>query len=212
MSVRTWLQRPILRLNISARSILVVIIVQLLISIGLSIMLSKDPNWARWHISYLGEGDKLSAHFFNVSMWMAGALVGWFGWIFYREIRALRDSSKRFASLKPGVILVGISAIAACIYLVGLFPRSFGVLPHDIFGHAIYFIFLGLCVSSPWIVPGMRRWFYVASYLFHGAMLVFFVMYWTGISESLYIAEVATFVFFVAWASILLIQVSKGRS
>ncbi|OYX43288.1 hypothetical protein B7Y94_01910 [Candidatus Saccharibacteria bacterium 32-49-12] len=206
MSLRTWLQRPISTLNISARFILGVVVVQLLVSVGLSAILSNDPNWSRWHISYLGEGDIFSAHFFNVSMWVAGALVGWFGWAFYQELKKAKASSSELALMRPGVILAGISAIAVCIYLVGLFPRSFGVLPHDIFGHAIYFIFLALCVSAPWILPGMSRWFYAASYLIHAAIIGLFILYWSGLSESLYLAEVATFAFFILWVAIIIRQ------
>jgi hypothetical protein len=35
------------------------------------------------------------------------------------------------------------------------------------------------------------------------------VLYWTGVSESLYVAEVATFVLFIGWTSLLLGR--KGR-
>ena len=210
MSVRTWLQRPISTPDISTRLLLVIAVLQLVFCVGLTIILSNDPNWARWHISYLGEGGAFSATFFNVSMWVGGALVGWFGWSLYRQLRQRKAQSRRSMNHKPRVILAGLVAIAICIYMVGLFPRDFGVLPHDIFGHAIYFIFLALCVSAPWTLPGMPRWFYVVSYLFHAAMLILFVLYWTGVSESLYVAEVATFVFFISWASMLLVRVEKG--
>lgn len=209
MSLRTWLRRPISAPNFSAQTVLIVAVLQLLLCVGLTIILSNDPNWARWHISYLGEGNSSSAHFFNISMWVGGGLVGWFGWKFYQGLRQLKKS-QRFKDIKPKVVLAGILTIALCIYLVGMFPRSFGVLPHDIFGHAIYFVFLALCVSSPWILPGMSKWFYVTSYLFHAVMVGLFVMYWTGVSDSLYVAEVATFVFFVGWSGLLLAQLKAG--
>lgn len=166
-------------------------------AVGVVIVLANDPNWARWHVSYLGEGDGLSAHIFNALMMIGGVLMAAFSVLLYRQLKQL---SSRYASK---FILANFLTISLCIYLIGLFPRSVGVLPHDIFGHAIYFLFLLLCLSTPWTLPGMKRWFYVVSYLFHVAMLVLFVLYWTGVSESLYVAEVVTFVFFIGWTVLL---------
>lgn len=168
-----------------------------------TVIFANDPDWARWHISYLGEGNSPSAHFFNISMWVAGLLVFWLSLSFREDLEKLKSSSKKFKNVKPKIVQAGLVLMAVCVYLVGLFPRSFGILPHDIFGHVIYFTFLLLCLASPWILPGLSKWFYWVSYAFHGAMMVLFFMYWTGISDSLYVAEVATFVFFLGWLMLL---------
>lgn len=186
--------------EISVRGALGGIVIYFALAVGVSVLLANDPNWARWHISYLGEGDAFSAHFFNTCMMIGGALLAGFSGMFYAHLR------RRYPAAKSRFVLVNFLAISVCIYLIGLFPRSFGILPHDIFGHAIYFLFLLLCVSAPWSLPGMKRWFYVVSYLFHAAMIGLFVLYWTGVSESLYLAEVATFVFFIGWTIMLLGQ------
>ena len=117
-------------------------------AVGVVIVLANDPNWARWHVSYLGEGDGLSAHIFNALMMIGGVLMAGFSMLLYRQLKQL---SSRCASR---FILVNFLTISLCIYLIGLFPRSVGVLPHDIFGHAIYFLFLLLCLSAPWTAAG----------------------------------------------------------
>lgn len=175
-------------------------------SVVIAIVLSDDPNWAKWHISYLGEAHTFSADFFNVSMWLSGLVIIWLSMSFRRDLEELQSRGGGFSGVRPLLVQSGLIIMAVCVYLIGLFPRSYGVLPHDIFGHTIYFVFLALCLASPWILPGFKRWFYVTSYAFHAAMLVLFVMYWTDISDSLYLAEVATFVFFLGWLGLLIYE------
>ena len=208
MQENSWLRQRLRLPSVSTALILVFVVVVLVGSFGVTVLLANDPNWARWHISYLGEGDSFSAHFFNVSMWIAGAMVVWLSLAFGRDLKALQASAPRYAAMHPMIVQAGIGLMGMCVYLIGLFPRSFGILPHDIFGHTIYLVFLLLCVGSPWILPGLPKWFYVMSYAFHASMIGLFVLYWTGVSESLYAAEVATFVFFLVWM-VLLLQASR---
>ncbi len=203
MQKHPWLRRRIVLSKPSAQRALLLVVIYFTLAVSLVAMVAQDSNWARWHISYLGEGDRFSAHLFNALMMTGGALMACFSALLYRQLRRL---SPRYASR---FILAGFLAISLCVYLIGLFPRSVGVLPHDIFGHAIYFLFLLLCLSAPWTLRGMKRWFYIGSCLLHVAILVLFVLYWTGVSESLYVAEVATFVLFIGWTSLLLGR--KGR-
>ena len=183
----------------SASRLLVLVSVYFVLAVGLSIVLSGDPDWARWHLSYLGEGGSVSARIFNGSMILGGGLMAWFSLLFHGHLISI-------GSRAPKLITTGFLVISACISLVGFFPRSFGVYPHDIFGHTIYFVFLLLCLSSFWTLPEQKRWFHVVSYLFHMVMLTLFVMYWTGISPSLYLAELANFVFFIGWTFLILSQ------
>lgn len=174
-----------------------------------TIVLTDDPNWAKWHISYLGEADSFSAHFFNVSLWVAGWAVVGLALAVGRDLAQAKARTKRFANSKPRLVAATLAAMGLCVYLVGLFPRSFGIFPHDIFGHGIYFLFLFLCLISPWILPGMKAWFYGLSYGFHVVMVGLFVLYWTGMSESLYEAEIATFVFFLGWLGLVIRETRK---
>lgn len=205
MKLSDWLKRDVPAPKVSTWVILSVTSVFLVLVIVLTVWFSNDPNWARWHISYLGEGNSFSAHFFNISMWVAALFIFWLSLSFRRDLDRLQaEGGARFRGVKPQIVQLGLIIMAVCVYLVGLFPRSFGVMPHDIFGHVIYFAFLALCLASPWILPGMSRWFYVSSYAFHGAMMIIFIAYWVDINDSLYTAEVANFVFFLGWLMLLL--------
>lgn len=199
MKNNRWLDKQFKLPSISARKGLFLVVVYFMLAVGVSIFLSNDPDWGRWHISYLGEGGSISAHFFNVSMMIGGFLFAWFSFLFHDHLISI-------GARVPKLITASFLLISACIYLIGLFPRSVGIFPHDIFGHTIYFTFLFLCLATPWTLPGQKWWFYVVSYLFHVAMLALFVMYWTGASASLYLAEAANFVFFVGWTVLLLSQ------
>jgi len=206
MNLSRVLQRQVNLPTVSTALRLLITSLFLVSSVIIAVILSDDPNWSRWHISYLGEAYTFSADFFNVSMWISGLVVFWLGISFRQDLDRLRSRGGRFSGVKPLLVQSGITIMAICVYLIGLFPRSYGVLPHDIFGHTIYFIFLALCLASPWILPGFKKWFYIVSYAFHAAMLVLFIMYWTDISESLYLAEVATFVFFLGWLGLLIYE------
>lgn len=199
MQNNLWLNKQLKLPSISVRKGLILVVVYFLLAVGVSIFLSNDPDWGRWHISYLGEGSSTSAHFFNASMMVGGFLFAWFSLLFHGHLVSI-------GARAPKLITASFLLISACIYLIGLFPRSVGILPHDIFGHTIYFAFLVLCLATPWALPGQKRWFYIVSYLFYIAMLALFVMYWTGVSASLYLAEAANFVFFVGWTALLLSQ------
>ena len=206
MLQKSWLGRRVVLPTISVRTGLLVVVIFFALAVGTSIILSDDPNWARWHISYLGEGIAMSAHVFNWSMMIGGVLLAWFGVLLYSHLAQHGGQDEKGRRIRARFIFVHFMIIALCVYLVGLFPRSFGIYPHDIFGHLIYFSFLSLCMSAPWALPGMKKWFYILSYAFHVIMLLLFLLYWTGVSESLYLAEVATFVFFVGWTTVLMSQ------
>lgn len=199
MQDSSWLGQRLRLSQTSVRKVLVAVVIYFILAVGISVFLSNDPDWWRWHISYLGEGSSFSTHFFNASMMVGGFLFAWFSFLFYYHLVSI-------GARAPRLITVCFLIISACIYLIGMFPRSVGIFPHDIFGHAIYFVFLFLCLTAPWTLPTQRRWFFVASYLFHVAMLALFMMYWTGVSTSLYLAEVANFVFFIGWTVLLFSQ------
>ncbi len=205
----SWFKKDIALPAISVANMMLIILISMIFVIGVTVWLADDPNWARWHISYLGEGDKFSAHFFNVSMWFLALLIFTLAILFGKDLENSKQSKSTLAKIQPKIVTTGLIIMSLCVYLIGLFPRSYGIFPHDIFGHIIYFVFLGLCAGSPWILPGMPRWFYTLSYGFHAAILCLFIAYWTGLSKSLYLAEVATFIFFFLWMTVL---VREGRS
>lgn len=172
-----------------------------------AIYVTDDPNWSRWHISYLGEHPGLGADIFNYGAMTGGALMVWFSFQLNRYL--VKDNSRR--NPKKPIHTTGVSVavliIAICVYCVGMFPLSYGRMPHDIFGYSIYFMCLFLTVASPWLLPGMRKLFYLTPYLFHTLTLVIFILFWLGKSQSMYLAEVTTFISLVWWLD----MVTSGR-
>jgi fucose 4-O-acetylase-like acetyltransferase len=53
----------------------------------------------------------------------------------------------------------------------------------------------------------MRRRFYLIPYVFHLLIFAIFVLFWAKISESMYLAEVTTFLSLIWWLD----TVTSGR-
>ena len=204
MHVRSWLRKQVTLPNISIQTVLMIVVLYFMIAVGLSIFLSNDPNWSRWHISYLGESNKFSSHFFNFSLMVGGLLMGWMSWRLYNFLLKQNEIRKRTQSVRVKSVIFCYALIAISIYFVGLFPLSYGRIPHDIFGHMIYFTCLLLCIGAPWLAPGMKRYFYIVPYVLHTLTLGIFIMFWTGLSRNMYLAEVMTFIAFAWWTHVLI--------
>lgn len=53
-------------------------IVLYVLGVATAIYVTNDPNWSRWHISYLGEHPGLGADIFNYGVMFGGAIMVWF--------------------------------------------------------------------------------------------------------------------------------------
>ncbi len=206
MHENSILNKQIALPKIDIKQALTVVVLYFISAVGLSILISNDPNWSRWHISYLGEGQKFSSHFFNASLMIGGVIMGWFTWLLNGFLRKTAILSK----FRINTIIFLLLVISISVYMVGMFPLSYGNIPHDIFGHAIYFATLFLCLASPWLVPGMKRHFYIIPILMHILTLTIFIMFWTGISSNMYLAEVTTFIALVWWIYMLINPSSRS--
>jgi hypothetical membrane protein len=207
MKQRSYWRKRIALPHISTRSALMLIVLYVLGVFATAIYVTNDPNWSRWHISYLGEHPGLGADIFNYGVMFGGVIMVWFS---FRMHAYLMGENQRRVDV-PRIRATGVSLIllliAIGVYGVGMFPLQYGNLPHDIFGYSIYVLCLVLCIASPWLLPGMRRRFYLIPYVFHLLIFAIFVLFWANISESMYLAEVTTFLSLIWWLD----MVTSGR-
>ncbi len=102
-----------------------------------AIYVTNDPNWSRWHISYLGEHPGLGADIFNYGVMFGGVIMVWFS---FRMHAYLMGENQRRVDV-PRIRATGVSLIllliAIGVYGVGMFPLQYGNLPHDIFGYSM---------------------------------------------------------------------------
>lgn len=199
MKLRTLLQRSIPLPKVHIRSALLMIIIYVVATVGLAILVANDPNWSRWHISYLGQNPGIAADIFNYGLMIGGVLTVWFSFQLNRFLVAENAKRKAGKKIHSTGVSVAVLIIAICLYCVGMFPLSYGEMPHDIFGYSIYFTCLFLTVTSPWLLPDMKKRFYIVPYLFHALTLFIFILFWMKISKSMYLAEVTTFISLVWW-------------
>ena len=112
MQENSWLHRRVVLPAISVRAALICVVAYLAVAVGVSILLTDDPNWGRWHISYLGEGATLSAHVFNGAMMMGGVLMAGFSVYLYRHLTQYNDGRKNTQPIKAAFILVNFLIIS----------------------------------------------------------------------------------------------------
>ena len=203
MKLRAWLYRPVSFPSVTIRFALTAIILYMITAVGVAIVLANDPNWNRWHISYLGENSGLAADFFNYSVMIGGALMVWFSFQLNRYLVKEKSARHNQKPIHTTGVSIAVLIIAISVYCVGMFPLSYGRMPHDIFGYSIYFTCLFLTVASPWLLPGMRKKFYIIPYLFHALTLTIFILFWIGRSQSMYLAEVTTFISLAWWLDMM---------
>lgn len=207
MKLRAILQSRVSLPKVNIRTALLAIIIYIVAVVGVAILIADDPNWNRWHISYLGENPGFVADFFNYGLMIGGALMVWFSFQLNRYLMKENSNRKDDKSIHSTGVSIAVMIIAISVYCVGMFPLSYGKMPHDIFGYSIYFTCLFLTVASPWLLPGMRKMFYIIPYLFHALTLTIFILFWMGASESMYLAEVTTFISLAWWLD----MVTSGR-
>lgn len=99
------------------------------VSLSLSIWLTKDTSWVQWHLSRLGEGPELSAAVFNMSLMIAALILAMFG------IRVTDEIRQRYPNESIVISKMLFIGIAIAWAGVGGFPFDRFPLTHNFFGY-----------------------------------------------------------------------------
>jgi|JI10StandDraft_1071094.scaffolds.fasta_scaffold261052_2 hypothetical membrane protein len=115
-----------------------------------SALLANNSDWMKWHFSFLGEGDSISAHIFNLTMVICGVII----WLFSQSIV---DVARHTYSHRPSIrrdttIYLNVyRVISVCMMGIGVFPRDVNLLAHDMSGYVAYILYSLLVLVSAFL-------------------------------------------------------------
>lgn len=164
---------------------------------------ASDPYWWRIHFSHLGTFSDLSSLLFNGTLIVGGLMVTAFAIYVSNDMKPLVASgvlrNRRSAAetsamfVIMGVMLAGVGAV----------PVNLSVLIHNLCAAGMAFAYGALLLAGPWIFRGMPRAYFVASWLFVAAMVLFVVLF-TSDYFGLTAFEILVFALIFGWISVFI--------
>jgi hypothetical membrane protein len=196
--VWTWVAR--LRAA-RAANLAVLIGMTLLVGIAISIITTTDPVWWHLHFSRLGTFKNGSAAFFNGSLIAGGALTVVYAGAAAREIRALAPGRVRRGAARTTRIMYSIMGVN--LSLVGCIPLNLNGFVHDRVAGAMVLGFVGLLLTSPFLLHRMPRRLLLTTALIFAAVFAGAWVFVTG-QINLALFEVISFGAIFAWSGAFL--------
>jgi hypothetical membrane protein len=185
----------------SAARLAILIGMTLLVGIAISIITTTDPLWWHLHFSRLGTFKNGSAAFFNGALIVGGVLTVVYAGAAAREIRALAPGRVRRGAARTTRVMYSIMGVN--LSLVGCVPLNSNGFVHDRVAGAMVLGFVGLLVTSPFLLHRMpRRLVLVTAFIFAGVFAGAWVFVTGQINLALF--EVISFGAIFAWSGAFL--------
>jgi hypothetical membrane protein len=185
----------------SAAQLAVLIGMTMLVGIAISIITTTDPLWWHLHFSRLGTFKNGSAAFFNGALIAGGILVVIYAGAAAREIRALAPGRVRRGAARTTRIMYSIMGVN--LALVGCVPLNSNGFVHDRVAGAMVLGFVGLLVTSPFLMPRLPRRLIVATALIFAIVFAGAWVFATG-QINLALFEVIAFGAIFSWSGAFL--------
>ena len=169
-----------------------------------SMSTSQDPRWWEYHFSQLGTANDLSSALFNIALIVGGLFVTTFALYVNRDLVTLVRQGVLVHPWAPMAVSVVFIVMGVLLAGVGLFPLDVNMAVHNSCAIGMSLTFLALLFSSPWVLRGMPRRFFVfcgatAAVLLAGAVLFEPVGYW-----NLTAFELLAFSIIFGWISVFI--------
>lgn len=165
---------------------------------------TTDPLWWTVHFSQLGSFEgTISTFVFNGTLIAGGLLVTTFAVYVANDLRALTGSGALTETRAPHVVSTMFVIMGIMLAGVGIFPVDVNLLLHNLSASGMAVMFLGLLVGGPWILRGMPRSYFIASWLFLAALLastVLFVVGYFGLTAF----EIIVFALIFGWIAVFI--------
>lgn len=187
--------------NASAAQLAVLIGLTMLSGISISIITTTDPVWWHLHFSQLGTFKNGSAAFFNGGLIAGGILVVVYAGATAREIRALAPGRVRRGAARTTRVMYTIMGVN--LALVGCVPLNSNGFVHDRVAGAMVLGFVGLLVTSPFLMHRMPRRLVLATALIFSIVFAGAWVFVTG-QINLALFEVISFGAIFAWSGAFL--------
>lgn len=164
---------------------------------------SPEPDWWRYHFSELGTFGTFSSFAFNGTLIAGGLLVTTFAAYVQSDVAALVTTGRLRSRRAPGAISVMFAVMGIMLAFVGIVPLNVNEPIHNISASGMALMFFGLLGSSPWLMRGMPRAFFVSTAAISVAFIASIVAFLAGYF-NLTAFEIAVFALIFGWIAIFI--------
>lgn len=139
-----------------------------------SMITSENPLWWEAHFSALGASDSFSSAAFNLTLIIAGIVIVSLADYIANDYAKLKNRGTKYLNDKANVIRTALILIGVFLACVGLFIYDVYPTIHNSSAGGMAFVFGGLVLGLPWLVPSFSKAFFVLSYSLMATILVCF--------------------------------------
>jgi len=164
---------------------------------------SPEPDWWRYHFSELGTFGTFSSFAFNGTLIAGGLLVTTFATYVQSDMAELVAEGRLGSRRSPGVVAVLFAVMGVMLAMVGIVPLNVNEPIHNISASGMALMFFGLLGSSPWLLKGLPRAFFISTIAIGIAFVASIVLFLTGYF-NLTAFEIAVFALIFGWIAIFI--------
>lgn len=177
----------------------------LFITVGtLTAMLTTpDPEWWKVNFSLLGTFGDASSWTFNGTLIAGGLLVSTFAVYVARDAYVLVSEGELSNTKSPQTVATLLVVMGTMLGCVGIFPVNRFLLLHNLSASGMALMFFGLLIGGPWLLRGMPRTYFVASWAFLAAAVGSAVLFGVGYF-NLTAFEVIVFALIFGWIAVFI--------
>lgn len=170
----------------------------------MSMATAQDPAWWEYHFSQLGTFGDFSSSLFNIALIISGFFVTTFSVYLHRDLTDLARRGQLAHAWAPSAISGAFLVMGVLLAGVGVFPLTFSVALHNLCAAGMSLVFAVLLITSPWVLRGMPRRFFVFS-LGSFALLIFGLLLFEPIGYyNLTAFELVAFAIIFGWIAVLI--------
>jgi len=164
---------------------------------------SPEQDWWRYHFSELGTFGTFSSFAFNGTLIAGGLLVTTFATYVQSDMTALVVADRLRSRRGPGVVAVLFAIMGVMLAMVGIVPLNVNEPIHNLSASGMALMFFGLLGSSPWLLRGLPRAFFLSTAAIAIAFVGSIVLFLTGYF-NLTAFEIAVFALIFGWIAIFI--------
>lgn len=164
---------------------------------------APDPRWWETHFSHLGTFWSISGLMFNGTLVVGGLLVTAFAVYLANDMRVLSRRRTLSREQAPRVISTMFIIMGVMLAGVGMVPVNVSLLIHNLCASGMAIMFIGMLAAGPWILRGMPRAYFLASWVFLAAVLLSTALFLRGFF-GLTAFEIVVFALIFGWISVFI--------
>ena len=145
-----------------------------------SMATSTEADWWELNFSELGTFDTFSSFAFNGTLVGAGLLVTTFAAYVQTDMGLLVAAGKLESRRAPGAVAIMLVIMGVMLAIVGIVHVNVAPIVHTIAASGMALVFFGLLGSSPWLLRGMPRAYFLSIIAIAAAFILGAVLFAVG--------------------------------